>query len=99
MLDTSKIKKVISTLRHNGDISEYGEWSILEEIKMLEHKSSTHSWIKYSWDNPISHPPKYGKYFVQRKDGKVHWETWNGAGWAYNESSIDYWAKINPPKK
>jgi hypothetical protein len=99
MLDTSKIKKVISILRHNGDVSEYGEWSILEEIKMLEHKSNTHIWVSYSWDNPFSHPPAYGSYFVQRKDGKIHWEIWNGAGWAYNEKVITHWAKINPPKK
>jgi len=98
MLDTSKIKKEILRLRHNRDISDYAETSLLAEVKILENQS-LQSWIKYSWDNPISHPSKYGKYFVQRKDGKVHWETWNGAVWAYNESSIDYWAKISPPKK
>lgn len=98
MLDTSKIKKEISRLRYNGDVSDYAETSLLAEVKVLENQS-THSWIKYNWDNPISHPPKYDKYFVQRKDGKVHWETWNGAGWAYNENSIEWWANINPPIK
>ena len=98
MLDTSKIKKEISRLRYNGDVSDYAENSLLAEVKVLENQS-THSWIKYNWDNPISHPPAYDKYFVQRKDGKVHWETWNGAGWAYNENSIIYWANINPPIK
>ena len=41
-------------------------------------------WIIYDWDKPETRPTKYGKYFVRRKDGKVHWETWNGSGWAYN---------------
>ena len=36
---------------------------------------------------------------VQRKDGKIHWEIWNRAGWAYNEKVITHWAKIFPPKK
>lgn len=97
MLDTSKIKKEIERLRHNMYISDYAECSLLAEVKSLENQS-THSWIKYSWENPISHPPAYGSYFVQRKDGKLHWEIWNGAGWAYNEKVIVHWAKIIPPK-
>jgi hypothetical protein len=97
MLDTSKLKKEIERLRDNKDISDYAECFLLAEVKLLENQS-THSWIKYSWENPISHPPAYGNYFVQRKDGKVHWEIWNGAGWAYNEKVIVYWAKIIPPK-
>jgi hypothetical protein len=30
----------------------------------------------------------YGKYLVVRKDGKKHFETFNGTGWAYNDNSI-----------
>lgn len=98
MLDTSKIKTAIAKLREMGEISDYAEFSLSEEVKMLQSQS-THTWTKYDWNNPISHPPAYGKYFVQRKDRKSHWETWNGAGWAYNENSIEWWAKITPPKK
>lgn len=42
-------------------------------------------------------PKEYDKYFVCRKDGKVHWETWNGSGWAYNHESITHWMVIAPP--
>ena len=98
MLETSKIKHTIKRLREMGEIKEYAEFSLLEEVKMLESQS-TQSWTIYSWDNPVSHPPAYGSYFVQRKDGKIHWEIWNGAGWAYNEKVITHWAKIFPPKK
>lgn len=55
------------------------------------------SWVAYAWENLESRPPKYGRYFVHRKDGKTHWEVWNGSGWAYNGNSITYWAEIKPP--
>ena len=55
------------------------------------------SWVKYDHDDPKSRPEKYGKYFVYRKDGKVHWETWNGNGWAYNGNVITHWRGIKPP--
>lgn len=95
-MDVSKIKKEIERLRVNKDISEFSEICLLAEVKILENQS-THSWVKYSWENSKSHPPAYGSYFVHRKDGKIHWETWNGAGWAYNEKVITYWAKITMP--
>jgi hypothetical protein len=98
MLETSKIKKEISRLLLHKDITDYAECSLLAEIKILESQS-THSWIKYNFGNPFSHPPEYGSYFVCRKDGKVHWEIWNGAGWAYNEKTITHWTKITNPNK
>jgi hypothetical protein len=30
----------------------------------------------------------YGRYLVVRKDGKKHFETFNGTGWSYNHKSI-----------
>jgi hypothetical protein len=96
-MDVSKIKKEIERLRVYKDVSEFGEISLLAEVKLLESQL-THSWTKYTWENPVSHPPAYGSYFVHRKDGKIHWETWNGAGWAYNEKVITHWAKITTPK-
>jgi hypothetical protein len=45
-------------------------------------------------DNP---PSVYGRYIVCRKDGKIHFETWNGTGWAYNHKEIRFWFDlINP---
>lgn len=32
----------------------------------------------------------YGKYLVVRKDGKIHFEVYNGTGWAYNEKAITH---------
>ena len=42
-------------------------------------------------------PKKYGKYFVHRKDGKMHYEVWNGTGWAYNNKTITHWTILCPP--
>lgn len=55
------------------------------------------NWVEFDFYKPETRPPKYGKYLITRKDGKIHWETWNGSGWAYNHNEIRYWAKINPP--
>lgn len=55
-------------------------------------------WVSFSYEKPESHPPSPGKYLVVRKDGKTHWETWNGSGWAYNGNVIRYWKDIHSPK-
>lgn len=31
-----------------------------------------------------------GRYLVVREDGKTHFETFNGSGWAYNHKVIKY---------
>jgi hypothetical protein len=57
----------------------------------------SHTWNKFQWTDRSTHPPEYGKYFICRKDGKIHWETWNGSGWAYNHGEIRFWASITNP--
>lgn len=69
-----------------------------EGIDMLRDlEFGAYKWVEYDWDNRESHPEKYGKYFVRRKDGKIHWETWNGSGWAYNGNVITHYVVIYPP--
>jgi len=64
---------------------------------IVEQKSST-DWIEYDYDKIASQKPnKCGKYLVCRKDGKIHFENWNGTGWAYNDRTITYWKTINSP--
>ena len=60
-------------------------------------KCAVSGWVSYDWDKVETRPTKYGKYFVHRKDGKTHWETWNGSGWAYNGNVITFWMEILPP--
>ncbi len=65
---------------------------------MTEYKEDeSDAWIHYDWNDLKSRPKETGKYFVYRKDGKVHWETWNGSGWAYNNNVITRYKKITPP--
>lgn len=56
-------------------------------------------WVAYDFHKLETRPKAYGKYFVCRKDGKVHWETWNGSGWAYNENAITHWKEVEPPSR
>ncbi len=63
----------------------------------VETKLRAILWTKYDFQKINSRPKEYGRYFVMRKDGKVHWEVWNGTSWAYNEKSILWWAKLELP--
>lgn len=46
--------------------------------------------IKYTGTPEQKQSIPYGKYIVVRKDGKTHMETFNGTGWAYNNSVIEW---------
>lgn len=65
--------------------------------KILFNICHVSGWVAYDWNKPETRPKEYGKYFVHRKDGKVHWETWNGSGWAYNGNVITDWQEVKPP--
>lgn len=62
-------------------------------------KPNFSGWVAYDFHKLETRPKAYGKYFVCRKDGKVHWETWNGSGWAYNENAITHWKEVEPPSR
>ena len=71
--------------------------SLGEAVTKILRLCNVRGWVAYDWRKPETRPKAYGKYFVCRKDGKVHWETWNGSGWAYNHNEIRFWARIEPP--
>lgn len=75
----------------------YAEELALTAMKVYAKQFKDSDWIKYDWNKIETRPEKYGKYFVHRKDGKVHWETWNGSGWAYNGNVITHYREIKPP--
>ena len=60
-------------------------------------KPAVSCWVAFDLMKIETRPAEYGKYLVCRKDGKIHWETWNGSGWAYNHNEIRFWAVIVPP--
>ena len=67
-----------------------------EELQPLR-QTAVINWVAFDCNKTETRPTKYGKYLICRKDGKIHWETWNGSGWAYNHNEIRYWAEIKPP--
>ena len=90
----------------NYEWNEIGEGMKVSIIKAIDEalkegqKLPIHSvknWVAFDFMKLETRPPKYGKYLITRKDGKIHWETWNGSGWAYNHNEIRYWAEIKPP--
>ena len=71
--------------------------SLGEAVTKILRLCNVSGWVAYDWHKPETRPTKYGKYFVHRKDGKTHWETWNGSGWAYNGNVITFWMEVLPP--
>ena len=58
----------------------------------------TLDWTKYDFSNKASHPPKYGRYLIYRaKCDKMHFEIWNGNGWASSNNDCTHWTHIKSP--
>lgn len=72
--------------------------TVKEEINNLINAGKPDArWVEYVFGNVDQMPKKYGKYYVHRKDGKMHDETWNGTGWAYNGNVITHFMCVAPP--
>lgn len=72
---------------------------LLQEVHSSINNQSPIQWVEYDFNDPTGKPSEYGRYLVERKDGKIHWEIWNSTSWAYNENSIVAWAKITKRNK
>jgi len=79
----------------DGELNEAQKLHVCDLLQtaMLDvMKVNVLQWVKY--DFHTQYPPRPDKYLVKRKDGKLHWEQWNGAGWAYNHHSITHFLQI-----
>jgi hypothetical protein len=83
------IKIMLGWIEHNEPIETTAD-KLLDLFAVI-------NWVAFDWNKIETRPTAYGKYLICRKDGKIHWETWNGSGWAYNNNEIRYWAVIVPP--
>jgi len=55
-------------------------------------------WIVYDWNDKLSRPPAPGRYLIYRKKcNKMHFEMWNGNGWAYSNNDCSHWCEVFPP--
>lgn len=100
------MKQELQEIRNRlQDAVETKDWWIVKsqmnklDTILYRNYLSVYNWIKYEAGNPETYPKEYGKYFVHRKDGKIHWETWNGSGWAYNNSVITHYGRIVKPNE
>ena len=64
------------------------------------------AWNKYPQTKPaitqdlVSGKRRDRRFLVWRKGcEKLHFETWNETGWAYNNNDITHWALITPPNE
>jgi len=96
-----KIRTIDNTIP--DDVLDFMKAAAIEKLKQITQSpySDLNGWIPFDYKvyNPYTRPPRYDKYFVCRKDGKVHWETWNGTGWAYNGEVITHYMDIRKPIK
>ena len=70
----------------------------MDEDRLEQVSSEVIDWVAFDFMQIDTRPKEYGRYLICRKDGKIHWETWNGSGWAYNHNEIRFWAVITSPK-
>lgn len=89
------LNNAIGFIKHRD--KEYGKtWTESDDTlaeALMDYADEIYGWKKY----PEEKPKHYDKYFVMRKDGKVHWETWNGTGFAYNNNEITHFLIISKP--
>ncbi len=86
------IMKADNNLSEDTKIIMFAEYA---RLVLLESKLP--SWVAYDWFKIETRPKKTGRYFIRRKDGKLHWEIWNGNGFAYNNDVITHYQEIAPP--
>ena len=56
------------------------------------------NWVYYTCDIKESHPPEPGRYLVFRIiPQKMHFEQWNGSGWASSNNERLFWSEPDVP--
>ena len=87
--------------KFDKELHKYTYYDLMEFAKHYQtlqlQQTGVSCWGAFDWLKIETRPTEYGKYLICRKDGKIHWETWNGSGWAYNHNEIRFWAVIVPP--
>lgn len=74
----------------------YEQLQYTTEPEEVEEPQPVYFWNLFLISDANTHPKQVGKYLVQRKDGKHHFEMWNGSGWAYNHKEIVSYALVKP---
>ena len=58
------------------------------------------NWIEYNWEDASTRPPQAGRYLIYRQGcDKMHFEQWNGNGWASSNNDCTHWCLPQKPSK
>ena len=72
----------------------------INTVKKIEGLKDSKKWVRYSWEDKDSHPPKAGKYWIYRQGcNKQHSEQWNGSGWSSSNNDCTHWQPLPQPPK
>lgn len=97
------LERTDAVLYENRDGDLKINWSIVIDFLIESHHLTNHlpegdskkyEWIDFDWINVYTHPKDYGRYLVFRKNKTIHFEVWNGSGWAYNHNDITHWQPL-----
>lgn len=81
----------MNTQAIKNKLDKYMETATPEQIvKELEELGAEFLITQFNIQKYNGQSIPYGKYLVVRKDGKIHFEVYNGTGWAYNNNSITH---------
>lgn len=96
--DNTVFVVTLNKAHFSQEVLEPVQTSIEAQVASVEEFQGCGYWVPYDHEDwKAKAKIRYGKYFVHRQDGKMHWETFNGTGWAYNDSVITHYADITPP--
>ena len=84
----AEILEIITQHKFNHISSE-------QAVSELLDLSAVINWVAFDFYKLETRPPKYGKYLITRKDGKIHWETWNGADGLITITKFDIGQKLS----
>ena len=93
----SSIPSVIADLENSENKGQFTQ-KIIHGLKSalegeLDEKPDAIVWNRYDYEDEFTRPKEYGRYLVYRESNeKIHFETWNGSGWAYNNKTITWYA-------
>jgi hypothetical protein len=99
--ELDRLRASASAITQEYSYSIYNNYvnEVIKTALEMEKSERAYVWVEFDFNKIETRPKGYGKYLIERKDGKHHWETWNGSGWAYNHNEIRFYATINPAKK
>ena len=68
-----EVQEYVRALEHLTDVQEQTIQTALRKIRELAGREVAGEWVAFDPKDSSTWPKEYGKYFVCRNDGKIHW--------------------------